>query len=634
MVFPFNVMPVHASSLFTFSALDATIDTTTGLLSIYKWNREVSFGIKTAVNPSASSLSGSNRVNFTYSTLGFKLNIYNTTIDNAPTIEYEVIIPAKPVSIPTGFSFQIDMKNLVVYYQPALNESEVIPKGWFANATDIIDENGTVRTHRPENVVGSYAVYHSSKKNNEYGLGQAFQIYRPQLIDAKGNIVWASMNITGNVLTITFPTDFLNEAVYPVTVDPSFGYTSAGTSSKSVAVDSIIGSVFTLTTGSGTADSMSFWARYSSGSDSNNAKCAIYNHSDLSLVGNTTAQSCAYTATYTLYTINFSEPKPSLVNGSSYVLVVWLDKTSNNYYVPYVTGDANQGHIQALAINGFPAPLVPSHDNNKYSIFCNYTVGVALQNLTVDLTLTTGDMWIKSLSDSWRISSTISTGDAWTELLRNSWLVSSPYSTLDSYVINGKTVWVISSPLTTDESYTIQPKTDFHTSNTLTQGQTYVSTVQDAFAVSGSLSTLSNFTVDGKTSFIISCDLSTLSQYIIVPNTDFHTSSSISQGDFWTEFLEQMRWIIVYGTTPPFTSEPPTLYYPGWFPSMFPTTPITPTPILSSLLLYVRFPDGYAILFSLLIVVVVATWISHSEYNRRKHKLHTESEAWYRHLWR
>jgi hypothetical protein len=117
------------------------------------------------------------------------------------------------------FTYQLDnWEQFDFFYQPELTQEE--------------KDQGAVR---PDNVVGSYAVYHKTKKNHKVGginyeTGKAFHIYRPKAIDANGVERWAELNITDGVLTVTVPQEFLDAAAYPVIVDPTFGYTTAGAS--------------------------------------------------------------------------------------------------------------------------------------------------------------------------------------------------------------------------------------------------------------------------------------------------------------------------------------------------------------------------------------------------------------------
>lgn len=95
---------------------------------------------------------------------------------------------------------------------------------------------------RPENINGSYAVYHKDLKNNvvgkdNYATGKVMHIPRPQVwsMSDTENKVWADMNYDNGNLCITVPQSFLDAASYPVRVDPTFGYTSVGGSSFNVA---------------------------------------------------------------------------------------------------------------------------------------------------------------------------------------------------------------------------------------------------------------------------------------------------------------------------------------------------------------------------------------------------------------
>ena len=148
--------------------------------------------------------------------------------------EFEVVWPHKPQS--NVVTLNIEKQNLAFYYQPALN-SQPQEEGLSCTETQCIDTSGNVVMERPENAVGSYAVYHSSKQGDyskmgghNYGSGKAFHIYRPKIVDAVGKWVWGELNVDeqDGTLSITVPQSFLNGATYPVIVDPTFGYTTAG----------------------------------------------------------------------------------------------------------------------------------------------------------------------------------------------------------------------------------------------------------------------------------------------------------------------------------------------------------------------------------------------------------------------
>ena len=74
---------------------------------------------------------------------------------------------------------------------------------------------------------GSYAVYKKETLLGE-GTGKLCHIHRPEIIDARGRRCWGDISIVGNVMQITIPENWLNEATYPVIVDPVVGTNTIG----------------------------------------------------------------------------------------------------------------------------------------------------------------------------------------------------------------------------------------------------------------------------------------------------------------------------------------------------------------------------------------------------------------------
>jgi len=136
--------------------------------------------------------------------------------------EFETLITSKPSS--NVLRYSVKSKNVTFNYQGELTAEDI-----------------ALGCQRPENVIGSYAVYGLSKGNNsdgkDYYTGKLMHIYRPFAIDANGVQVWCDLNINdpGTLMTITIPQDFLDSAVYPVLVDPTLGYTSVGASTSNNA---------------------------------------------------------------------------------------------------------------------------------------------------------------------------------------------------------------------------------------------------------------------------------------------------------------------------------------------------------------------------------------------------------------
>jgi hypothetical protein len=350
-------------------------------LKMYRWGRECSLTIWLDQNilplniERLVSLEGDR---LKYITEPVELHFYplNPTSQNElGGVEFEVVLKRKP-SV-NKLVFRIETENLKFYYQPPLTPQEIA--------------RGCIR---PENVVGSYAVYHASRTNmhrsqadaEKYKAGKAFHIYRPKATDSVGTQVWCDIHVDENkrTLIITIPQEFLDKAVYPVSVDPTFGYTTIGGSrevlSYSGGNDYIRGSLFTLTE-SAIADSMTVYiVNYPAefGSVSGKLKAAVYLHSNLSLKGSTgeITVSIPTGTTGAWKTTNFAAPKPSLPP-DDYVLVAWADEDLgfNDMSIAYDAGVTNQGHYQQINYSAtWPDPLVPTHNNNKYSIYCTYTV--------------------------------------------------------------------------------------------------------------------------------------------------------------------------------------------------------------------------------------------------------------------
>jgi len=189
-------------------------------LSFFNWDRETSFNLIIPENNSELSWDN-NYINKTYDD---KVISFYTKSENE--FEFDVIIFDNSEN---EFEFDLDTENLVYFYQGRLDDEE--NNYTHCNSTDCWDENEVNWIHRPIDVVGSYAVYHNSKANNEYKTGKAFHIYRPKVYDAEGNEVWGELEIIDNKLKVFVPQDFLDEATYPVRIDPSFGYTTVGAGS-------------------------------------------------------------------------------------------------------------------------------------------------------------------------------------------------------------------------------------------------------------------------------------------------------------------------------------------------------------------------------------------------------------------
>jgi len=94
--------------------------------------------------------------------------------------------------------------------------------------------------------------------------------------------------------------------------------------------------------------------------------------------------------------------------------VVWIDITAS-CNLAYVTGDADQGHYDTEPYGDFPNPLVPSHLNDKYSIYCTYSTdggveknffGAISQQFTITSTRTWSFNRYSGVTASFTVTST------------------------------------------------------------------------------------------------------------------------------------------------------------------------------------------------------------------------------------
>ncbi len=239
---------------------------------IQRWDNESNVSIRLSGMDSFSSYQDKETIVFGDEKRDVRLYELPTSADlSEGGFEFEVILKEKPLTNVVAFTLQD--KDVEYFYQPPLTQKE-------------IDEGAS----RPENVVGSYAVYAETPKTNwtggkEYKCGKIGHIYRPRIIDAEGKEAWGELYIESGILTVTIPQEFLDKAVYPVrhAAGLTFGYDAAGVSGIHYHHDFIEGSKGVLTE-AGTATSLTVYISMDVSGDSVPTKCAIYEKSDDSFV--------------------------------------------------------------------------------------------------------------------------------------------------------------------------------------------------------------------------------------------------------------------------------------------------------------------------------------------------------------
>ncbi len=123
-------------------------------------------------------------------------------------LEWEIVLNGQPES--NRLIYTIDTEYLIFYYQQP-DTFEAHRLDWQFN----------------DDIPGSYAVYHMS---GDGVRGKAFHIYCPSAWDSSDDTVRCEIDIdtTLSLLTLIIPETFIENAVYPIVVDPAFGYTDKG----------------------------------------------------------------------------------------------------------------------------------------------------------------------------------------------------------------------------------------------------------------------------------------------------------------------------------------------------------------------------------------------------------------------
>ena len=288
--------------------------------------------------------------------------------------EYEVILKVRPNK--NHITFDVNSENLKFNFQAPLNE---IPTndGFDCNATDCLDENGFVVIHRPEKIVGSYAVYHESKAHNEYKTGKAFSIYKPHIIDANGNQEWCEIDYdeSKTEITIECPRAFIRNAVYPLTIDPTFGYDTEGGSNISFSAGFAVGNIFGFYSADGTETITELHAWLFDEFATGTFKMALYDLASALTLGDryfAADQGSMSIADTTPRDWNILGLSHSLVNGNDYYVAYGEQSMATN--IMYDSESAGD-NIQVSSGTLLSTFNKAGANNRKYSIYAVFTSG-------------------------------------------------------------------------------------------------------------------------------------------------------------------------------------------------------------------------------------------------------------------
>jgi len=286
-------------------------------------------------------------------------------------LEIELILKKKPDS--NIFEWIVNAPNTEWTYQPELTQFEI--------------DRGAIRK---ENVIGSYAVYHitdcdAHKDPNTtpdnvklFGMrSKAFHVFRPEAIDDNGVRVWCNLDYDNEILSVTVPQDFLDNASYPVIIDPTFGYTTEGASTYNLE-DAIFA---VLATGAaGTLDSISAFIQ-EEGGGAHTGKGVLYLVSDSSLVA-ASDEDTTFPPEGTPAWNVFSVSGAPAVSAVSYAVGAWFDSGTGGILIHYDAGGGPgmkyQIGVVYTDLSGVPPdPATFTDDAISPSVYATYTVGGA-----------------------------------------------------------------------------------------------------------------------------------------------------------------------------------------------------------------------------------------------------------------
>ena len=282
-------------------------------------------------------------------------------------LEYEITLTRRP-SV-SSWTIPYTSQNLVLY-----------PQGPLSTERNLLDYDSLTETeawkdgrrvaYRPEHIVNSIAAYHSVRWGNEYQAGKAFHIHRPQATDANGVKQWGSLTLGSNSLVITFPSTWLNNARYPVVIDPTFGFEGAGGSEQLQGDQSEQACKYTLAE-AGTVTVVSAYLKdYSAGSHT--FKGGIYADNagaPQALLSKSAGQDISEAA-YAWIDFN-------IVDYDAAAAVYHLATYSNwYYYIKYDAGTSNQASYHVSCGADFTNPFAKTNSYDwKVSIHADYTTG-------------------------------------------------------------------------------------------------------------------------------------------------------------------------------------------------------------------------------------------------------------------
>jgi hypothetical protein len=322
-------------------------------LKLLRWDNEVNFSARLVMDEQKTSvITDEDKIIYQGENISARFYNYISEKYTDGAYEFDIVLKERPKV--NNIIFTIETKGLLFFKQFELSEEEI--------------KQGSVR---PDNIINSYAVYYENQFLNRtgckiYGNGKAFHIYRPEIIDSNGNRDWCDINIikSTGLMSIDIPSEFLDKASYPVTVDPTFGFKTVGGSHDTSTTNLCTGSYF-RTIDYSQVQSLTMYVYPDT---THNIYAGIFKVSDLSYIAGTNEGPSGISANW--YTMNLTT-NPVLDVSTDYYLLINRDTASCYFY--YDTTDGNS-YYKSITYN---SPILwnvtsPTTGTKNYSIYCTY----------------------------------------------------------------------------------------------------------------------------------------------------------------------------------------------------------------------------------------------------------------------
>ena len=203
-----------------------------------KWDGEISFKIEIPYNTNGNPEKLGNKLR--YSSNKRDIDFYPTKIGEKKEIdvfEIEVILKEKPKTNKVEFIIEKENLDLRLITQKDLIQEktqELLNSGqglageiqFNPNHIDSIIAENRKKRDKPLGIIEGEEI---TDEERNYITRRAFRILRPKIKDSNGWEVFGKFELEEGLLKLIIPQEFLNNAIYPIFVDPTIDYGSEAT---------------------------------------------------------------------------------------------------------------------------------------------------------------------------------------------------------------------------------------------------------------------------------------------------------------------------------------------------------------------------------------------------------------------